>query len=105
MLELFLLESMHRPGAGSLGGSVELAWRGPRRIGEDVKIEISLGAMADPIELLGKIQSVNPTNNSGTMAAKIEVMRRYGHRLAYVTDVLRGQRAATLVHIPASRSS
>jgi hypothetical protein len=90
-----LIDSLIPPGPGLPGGAVELAWRGVRRIGEDVKVEISLGAMADPIELIGKIRSVDSASTGGSMAAKIEVLRPHGHRLAYVLDVLRGERQPT----------
>ena len=90
-----LLESLTRPSREYPGGAVELAWRGPRRIGQPVKVEVSLGAMADPIELMGIIRSVKSTNSSGPSAAKIELSQPHGHRLAYVIDVIRGQRYPT----------
>ena len=90
-----LLESLELPGGSLIGGAVELAWRGARHIGEEVKVEISLGAMADPIELMGRIKTIESKSEGGPEAAKIVVTEPHGHRLLYVAEVLRGQRAAT----------
>jgi hypothetical protein len=90
-----LLDSLKLPGGSLVGGAAELAWRGPRRIGEEVKVEISLGAMADPIELVGRINKVSNRAEGGPAPAQIVFSEPHGHRLRYVVDVLRGERSPT----------
>lgn len=95
----WLLEGIEKPNTMSPGGCVEIPTREHLGLGEDVGIELSLGALADPVALRGRVierfeQARNPSAGR-TPSLLIRIEPEHADRVMYVHAVLRGERKAT----------
>ena len=81
------------------GGTLRLPVRREARIGRTVLIEVGLGPMVDEVVLAGVIIEAR-SHGPGQTDAVIRVVPSHRHRVAYLAQVLRGQREPTARALP-----
>ena len=68
-------------------------------VGDDVRVEIGLGALRDEVELDGRVHAIVPPDGDGPPTVVIRVHDAHRQRVRFAADVLGGERsAASRIH-------
>ncbi len=75
--------------------TLEISTRESVAPGDPIQLEIAFGPLVDEVELMGIVQSVQPTTGQGLTEAVVRIHREHAPRARYLQAVLEGQRAAS----------
>ncbi len=89
-----LADMISAPQGADGAGYLEVPSRESVRRGENLRVEISFGPLADEIEFEGMVAGLSP-RASGAPLVKVLVAKQHATRLAYVREVLTGMREPT----------
>jgi hypothetical protein len=89
------LVELLRAGPGLVDAHLEVPSRESVTSGERVRVEISFGALADEVELGGEVVAVRPAEGGKPSTVVIAIDRDDARRVAYVRQVLGGERNAS----------
>jgi hypothetical protein len=84
-----------RAGPGLIDPHLEVPSRETVVSGERVRVEISFGALADEVDLGGEVIAVRPAEGGKPSTVVIAIDRDDARRVAYVRQVLGGERNAS----------
>ncbi len=63
--------------------------------GDRITVEVGFGALADEVELVGEVVAIRPQSDGAPHLVVIAIDRRCGRQIAYVRQVLAGNRPAS----------
>jgi hypothetical protein len=89
------LVELLRSGPGLVDAHLEVPSRETVASGERVRVEISFGALADEVDLGGEVVAVRPAEDGKPNTVIIAIDRDDARRVAYVRQVLGGERNAS----------
>jgi hypothetical protein len=83
------------PEAPGDAGRLQLRSRENVLVGEAVRVEISFGPLADEVTLACVVARVEPNEHGGPDTVELRIVADHGERVAYIREVLGGQREAS----------